>query len=269
MQSSTTSSSLLAKLSEQMAAIEKRDWELWLAAAGTGIFAGIAILALLFQAAFLTHGLLRLNIEVSPALFFGFVALLILFNTYVINRRVQLRRVREQVVSTTIQSELMRLQSFTDPLTEVYNRRALEELAQRYISHAKRLKKPLSFMMVDVDRFKDANSRFGHLTGDLVLAEVATLIKGAVRGSDAVVRYGGDEFLVILADASLEGAQAVIERLLVHLGEWNAEAHLRDFELTISAGVAEWDEGETLDQILDRADHEMYSFKAAQKSSVH
>ena len=268
MDSTTASTSLLARLSEQMAALEKRDWELWLAAAGTGILAGIAVLALLFRAAFLTHGALRMNLDVSPALFFSIVALLVLLNTYVISRRLQLRRMREQVVSTTIQSELIRLQSFTDPLTEVYNRRALEEMAQRYISHAKRLKKPVSFMMVDIDRFKDVNSRFGHLTGDLVLAEVAAIIKGAVRGSDAVVRYGGDEFLAILADASLEGAQVVVERLRAHLDEWNAEAHLKDFELAFSTGLAEWAEGKSLDQMLDEADQEMYSIKAARKSGV-
>jgi GGDEF domain-containing protein len=122
------------------------------------------------------HGLWRLNVVISPELFFGLVALLILFNTYLINRRMELRRTREQVISTTIRSELMRLQSFTDPLTEVYNRRALDNLAQGFISHANRFGKPLTFMMVHVDRFRDTNTRFGHLMGDFVIAEVATLL---------------------------------------------------------------------------------------------
>jgi diguanylate cyclase (GGDEF)-like protein len=66
--------------------------------------------------------------------------------------------------------------------------------------------------MADVDRFKEVNTKFGHLTGDLVLAEVASLLKGSVRGCDAVVRYGGDEFILILADADSQGAERVVGR---------------------------------------------------------
>src|SRR5437879_10285562 len=98
---------------------------------------------------------------------------------------------REGLVSATIQNELVRLQSFTDPLTEIYNRRSLDDMATRYIGQARRSHKPLTFLLVDVDRFKQVNTRFGHLTGDFVLAEIAALLKTSVRGSDAVVRYGG------------------------------------------------------------------------------
>jgi diguanylate cyclase (GGDEF)-like protein len=95
---------------------------------------------------------------------------------------------------STIQNEIVRLQSFTDPLPEVYNRRSLEDMAGRFISHARRLHSSLAFILVDVDRFKEVNTRFRHLTSDLVLTEVAALLQNSVRGSDAVVRYGGDEF---------------------------------------------------------------------------
>ena len=105
-----------------------------------------------------------------------------------------------------MQNELVRLQSSTDPLTEVYNRRSLEGMAGRFISHARRLRSPLTFVLIDVDRFKEVNTRFGHLTGDFVLTEVASMLRGAVRGSDAVIRYGGDEFLIILADTGKVGA---------------------------------------------------------------
>ncbi|HZT71928.1 MAG TPA: GGDEF domain-containing protein [Terriglobia bacterium] len=268
MKSAPESRSLLATVSEQLIALEKRDWELWMVSAGAGICLCIGVLVLLFRAAFLEHGLFRLNIVISPELFFGLVALLILFNTYLINRRLELRRTREQVISTTIQSELMRLQSFTDPLTEVYNRRALDNLARRFISHAKRLGKPLTFMMVDVDRFRDINTRFGHLMGDFVIAEVATMLRGAVRGTDAVVRYGGDEFLVILADTNSRGGQVVMDRISRLLAEWNGAKHLKDFELTLSIGLAEWSEDKAVDQLLDEADQAMYSTKERNKKTL-
>lgn len=268
MQSSSGNQSLLATVSEQMTALEKRDWELWLIAAGVGTLVGIGVLALLFRAAFLQHGMLHLSLAVSPALLFGLVAFLILLNTYIVSRRVQLRRMRGQLISTTIQGELIRLQSFTDPLTEVYNRRALDEMARRFLSHAKRLGKPVTFMMVDVDQFKNVNTRFGHLVGDFVLAEVAGILRGAVRGADAVVRYGGDEFLVILADANFQGGEVVAERIASLLFDWNNARHLRNFELAFSLGLAEWSEGKTLDEMLDQADERMYSTKTLRKRTA-
>ena len=203
-----------------------------------------------------------MEIEVSRELFLGLVALLILFNTYIITRRLELRKTREALISTALQGELLRLQSFTDPLTEVFNRRSLDEMAAKYISRAKRLGKPLSFMLVDADRFKEVNTRFGHLTGDFVIAEIATLLKAAVRGSDGVVRYGGDEFLVILADAPQDGGQVVIERItksLERLEPRGTFGRLRSG--TLSMGLVEWSEEKNLDQMLHEADKAMYSSK--------
>jgi PleD family two-component response regulator len=91
--------STLARVSQQLSHLEKRDWEL---------------------------------------LVVGLAALLILLNTYMVTKRLDLRRVREKLISATVQNELVRLQSFTDPLTEVYNRRSLDDMAGRFISHARR-----------------------------------------------------------------------------------------------------------------------------------
>src|SRR5438876_8500458 len=160
---------------------------------------------------------------------------------------------QEGLVSATIQNELVQLPSFTDPLTEIYNRRSLDDMATRYIGQARHSHKPLTFLLVDVDRFKQVNTRFGHLTGDFVLAEIAALLKTSVRGSDAVVRYGGDEFLIILADTSGDDAGRVVHRAKTYLHEWNRAGHLDDFEITLSIGISEWSDGETLDEILDAA----------------
>jgi diguanylate cyclase (GGDEF)-like protein len=258
--------SVLAKVSRQLSAIEKRDWELWLIVVGTGILVGSGFIALTFPAAFLKQGNVHVEIDVSRELFVGLVALLILFNTYIISKRIELRRTREAVISGAIQNELIRLQSFTDPLTEVYNRRSLDEMAAKFMSRAKRAGKPLCFMVIDVDRFKDVNTRFGHLTGDFVLAEIAALLRGAVRGSDAVVRFGGDEFLIILADTSLaEGANVVTARLARDIEEWNQAGHLENFKMVLSVGLAEWSTEKTLDQVLNEADEKMYTTKDAAK----
>ena len=101
----------------------------------------------------------------------------------------------------------------------------------------------------------------------MVLANTAALLKHSVRGSDAVFRYGGDEFLIILADTSCPDARHVVERIRNGLTEWNRAGHLETFELSLSIGVAEWAEGKTLDDLLDGADHQMYAAKEGKKVS--
>jgi diguanylate cyclase (GGDEF)-like protein len=261
----TKPESILTMLSQQLTMLEKRDFEQWVIVVGTGIMVGAGLVAVLFPSAILRNGNVEFEISVSRELFMGLIALLVLFNTYMITTRLKLRRMRVEVISTAIHSELLRLQSFSDPLTEVYSRRALDDMMKKYTSRAERLKNPLSFLMVDVDDFREINSRFGHTTGDFVLLEVATILKSAVRGSDAVVRYGGDEFLIILADAPLEDVEVVMERIERFVQDWNQSGHLKDFKLVLSVGSSQWAPGKTVDQIMGEADRQMYSAKARGK----
>ncbi len=255
-------------ITQQLAALEKRDWELWIIVCLAGILVAVGLLAVIAPAAFLKQGEVHVQITVSRQLVVGLFVLFTLLNAYLVTRRLDLRRTRQQLISSTIQNELVRLQSFTDPLTEVYNRRSLEDMAGRFISHARRLQNGLTFMLIDVDRFKEVNTRFGHLTGDVVLAEVATLLRSSVRGSDAVVRYGGDEFLIVLADTGAMGAGRVVQRIRKYLLDWNGSGHLDGFELNLSVGISEWSDGKTLDEMLDAADRAMYVEKASNKPGL-
>lgn len=253
------SQNALARVAQQLVRLEKRDWELWTIVSLTGILVSATLLAILFHAAFRSG--IHFELTVSRPLAIGLFVLLTLLNTYLVNKRFEVRRLREQLISTTLQNQIIEQQSFTDPLTEVYNRRSLDEVTGRFISHARRRKAPLTFLMVDVDKFKQINTRFGHLTGDFALAEIAGVLKTSIRGSDAVVRYGGDEFLIILADTTAAGAENVLLRIDERLKEWNNADPLEDFRLNLSIGVAEWRDGETLDEVLDRADRLMYEEK--------
>jgi diguanylate cyclase (GGDEF)-like protein len=138
-------------------------------------------------------------------------------------------------------------------------------MLRKYTLRAERLNKPLSFLLIDVDSFREINTRFGHTTGDFVLLEVATILQSAVRGSDAVIRYGGDEFLVILADAPLQDTPYIVARINRFVQDWNQSGHLRDFELALSLGAAQWAKGKTPDEILNEADEKMYAAKARSK----
>ena len=254
--------SILSRLSEQLTLLERRDFEQWVIVVGTGILVGAGLVVILFPGAIERDATVHFELSVSRELFLALVVLLILFNTYMISNRLKLRRVRGEVISTAIQSELLRLQSFSDPLTEVYNRRSLEDMLMKYTRRAQRLEKPLSFLMIDVDRFREINSRFGHTTGDFVLLEVGTILKSAVRGSDAVIRFGGDEFLVILADAPMENVDVVKARIQRFVQDWNQSGHLKDFELALSVGASAWAPDKSSDDIMNEADKEMYAAKA-------
>ena len=234
---------------------------MWLIASVTGILVGTALLAVLLPSAFLKSSNLHFEITVSKELASGLFVLLILANTYIVSRRIEFRKLRQQTISTTMQNELIRLQSFTDPLTEIYNRRALEELASRFIGQARRVRTPLTFLLIDVDRFKQVNTRFGHLTGDFVLTEIATLLKGSIRGADAAIRYGGDEFLIMLSNTDAAGAAHVVDRIGASLNDWNQSSVLDGFTVSVSIGVAEWSDGQTIDEVLDLADRHMYEEK--------
>ena len=253
--------SLLARLAPQLSRLEKRDWELWAIVSVTGILVSLGIVALTLPALFMRGEDIHFEITIPRPLALGLIVLVVLMNTYLVSRRLELRRVREELISTTLQAQLIEQQSFIDPLTDVYNRRSLDEIAGRFIKHARRLDSPLTFLMVDINNFKQVNTKFGHLTGDTVLAEIATLLKEAVRGSDAVVRYGGDEFLICLADTNAVGSRVVIERVNKRIAEWNSASVLERFTVGVSIGVAQWRDGETLDEVLDVADRKMYDQK--------
>jgi diguanylate cyclase (GGDEF)-like protein len=262
------SESMLGRVSRQLHSLEKRDWELWTIVSLTGVLSSLGIFAFALPGVFLKSENVRFEITVSRPLAIGLVVLVALLNTYLVGKRLEVRRLREEIISTTLQKEVIEKQSFTDPLTEIYNRRSLDEVAARFISHARRRRAPLTFLMVDFDKFKDVNSRFGHLTGDFVLAEVASLLKASVRGSDAVIRYGGDEFLILLADAKSDAAERVIGRIRTHLAEWNAGRHIENLTISLSIGVAEWSDGQTLDKILDESDQRMYESKKGAAARV-
>jgi diguanylate cyclase (GGDEF)-like protein len=255
------SGSVLANVNRELRKLEKRDWELWLIVTATGVLVAAGLLAVLLPAAFLKPDSLHFEITVSKELACGLLVLLTLANTYIVSRRIEFRQLRQKMISTAMQNELIRLQSFTDPLTEIYNRRSLEELASRFIGQAKRLGNPLTFLLIDLDRFKQVNTRFGHLTGDFVLNEIATLVKGSIRGTDAAIRYGGDEFLIALSNTNAAGAATVVNRIQTSLNDWNQSSSLDDFTLSLSIGMAESTDGKTFDEVLDLADRNMYEEK--------
>jgi diguanylate cyclase (GGDEF)-like protein/PAS domain S-box-containing protein len=145
-----------------------------------------------------------------------------------------------------------------DSLTGLPNRRVLEEQLPREMARARRSRSPLCVALIDIDHFKAYNDSHGHLAGDEVLRECARAWDGALRGEDTIVRFGGEEFLVLLPDTDPEEAAEVVERL--------RERTPRD--QTCSAGLAFWDFVESGDVLLGRADTALYLAKAGGRDQL-
>jgi len=158
----------------------------------------------------------------------------------------------------------------TDPLTELYNRRHLAESLEKECRRASRYGRPLSCLMIDIDGFKLCNDRYGHLTGDDVLRQVAALIRDSVRDTDIVARYGGEEFCVLLPETPCEGAIQLAERIRAAFAAQPLSVGEQLVSITVSIGVWGSADSEDLepDTVLGYADAALMEAKAAGKNRV-
>jgi diguanylate cyclase (GGDEF)-like protein len=162
--------------------------------------------------------------------------------------------------------EKLRTQSLRDPLTGLYNRRYMEDALDRYLNMAERTKAATSVIMIDLDNFKKLNDAHGHAKGDTVLCDVAAQLVGALRPSDVVSRYGGEEILVILPNCGLDDAMLKAEMLRSRI-EALGETH--NCEITASFGVASVPEtSATRGDVVPMADNALYSAKQAGRNCV-
>ncbi len=156
----------------------------------------------------------------------------------------------------------LRAQAIHDPLTSVYNRLYFDEAIEKEVERAIRYNHSIGIVMLDIDNFKEVNDRFGHQKGDEVLCAVAGKLQEAVRKADSVIRYGGDEFLLILPETG-EGTGRIVERLRADLNDLPEISSIVNFPVTLSIGSAIWnpEEGISIHTILTRADDLMYEGK--------
>jgi diguanylate cyclase (GGDEF)-like protein len=157
--------------------------------------------------------------------------------------------------------------SRTDSLTLVHNRRAFQDLADLELTKARRSKKPLSVLYIDIDNFKKINDRFGHRIGDTLLRSVAKTIKSNIRAVDILARLGGDEFGILLAEtgpgAVARVASKLKEKLLGLMQDYR-------WPVTFSIGVVTFENPpDSVDHLIDAADAQMYFAKNNGKNRIH
>ncbi len=161
----------------------------------------------------------------------------------------------------------LKMSAIRDYLTGLLTRTYFfNEYLPREMKRARRSGEPIAVILMDVDNFKLINDLYGHRKGDEVLKRLSRAIQRSVRGSDAVVRFGGDEILVVLPDTSKDGARVVLKRILNNLEDMSK----RSLPISISAGVAVWDGMKDFDHVIEKADKRMYKVKSSrEKPSRH
>ena len=154
----------------------------------------------------------------------------------------------------------LRVRVTTDTLTQVATREHGIHMLDKCLSDPK-VRKGICVIMADIDHFKKINDNFGHLCGDEVLRRLGVILESAVRDFDTVSRYGGEEFLIVLCNASLAVAERVAKRIRQLVREMTIEYNEESIQVTISQGVAFAEEGSTAKQLLEAADNALYTAK--------
>jgi diguanylate cyclase (GGDEF)-like protein/PAS domain S-box-containing protein len=149
-----------------------------------------------------------------------------------------------------------------DPLTGVLNRHTLRSILESEVGRARRYEHPIGVLMIDVNHLKEANDRFGHATGDAILKIVADVLVQTVRESDIVVRYGGDEFLVLLIETDGE-TEIVRDRIQEGMQARMQIERSLNLPTSLAIGIAHWtpQEGQSIESVLSEADRAMYEEK--------
>ncbi|WP_108444966.1 GGDEF domain-containing protein [Halomonas denitrificans] len=166
------------------------------------------------------------------------------------------------------QRDAMHHQSHTDMLTGLYNRRRLQEVAEREFARRQRHPSPLSLMLLDLDHFKHVNDAYGHPVGDAVLSSFAETLRHQVRRLDTVARMGGEEFAVLLPNTDGHAARQLAERIRAATRAMPLPEEAGDHRLTVSIGVTEARQGDGFEHLYSRADRRLYDAKEGGRDRV-
>lgn len=249
----------LAEIQASQRKVERQSLWVW----GNAI---VIILALTAALASLSASLLPkeattfLGLSLSVAVK-AMVGLVVVFTIHMIYQNLQLRRLHRQLAEHQIQAEVFRRLAMFDALTGLYNRRYAEQRLEAEIARSARRGHPLAIVLLDLNEFKEINDACGHAAGDLVLKEFAERLNRSIRGSDLAVRWGGDEFLLLLVDCNLSQLQHV----LVRLAPFQVEIEKKKRLITFAAGWQEYTKGDTAAKLLERTDRNLYINKQTLK----
>ena len=248
------------QIQREIQQLSGRDLQLWSIAILVVVVLTAGMLALVLPNVIWAQRVIRVEHAYLPQLFFGLISLILLFNIYLVGQKVALNNTRRALISELVLNERLENLSLIDPLTQLFNRRAMNEMIPREVARANRLSSHLTFLTIDLDNFRAINSKYGNIEGNFLLREFARLLTTSFRGGDIVFRQGGDEFLVVMPDTSEHESDPPIRRLHGMLEQWNISSG-KSYQLAFSWGIASYVTGSQVEDVLRAVDRQLYQKK--------
>jgi diguanylate cyclase len=186
----------------------------------------------------------------------------------VLTLRARMKDLEREVNNLRERIALAHSEAIKDPLTGIFNRQAYTERLSQEYARWKRYQAPLTLVIWDIDNFKYVNDTYGHQAGDMVLRHVAKLVHSALRETDFFARYGGEDFVALMPETMLERALEPTEKIRALVSTQPIKYAGREIPVTLSAGIAQFEDGDFPDHVFRRADVALYKAKMSGKNRV-
>jgi diguanylate cyclase (GGDEF)-like protein len=248
------------EIQEHIGVLGSRDLQLFSISLLLLLVLATGILALVYPNLMAAPKTFQADTRLLPQLFFGLITLIILFNVYVVLQKRELGATRRRLVEELIFNERMEAVSLIDPTTQLFNRRAMEQMVAHEVARTNRLGSPLSLLILDISQFEAISNRLGTAETEQFLYETAQLVKNTFRGSDMVFRYKETQFLVVMPDTNEQQVDFALKRLEGEIARHNSEFRCQA-ELAFSCGVAEFAQGSRITDTLLKAERKAFLHK--------